>query len=388
MDVTPVVFVCIALLVVAFLAFAPSPAPATAGDATPSGHAVDSSRSSIMSYVSTGGGGPTDLGSGGAGQAPRSQRALLIGINYVGVTYGGESVQLGGCVDDVRDAASALVSRFGFAADAISVMTDDTPLAPTKTNLVFALASFASLIPVGGVGVVWYSGHGTEVQDATGRTEMAICPLDFPDAGMLSGSEVRSLLADNLQAGAKLFVLTDSCHSATLLELHAATELDPFAPRALGRGVGVSNVARLTKARLAGGARADHAANLTAAHQRLVAQGRDPAADALAAPLLPLLTVDAYATTVGDIVAVSGCLDEETSADTYVNGEARGACSWAVLQALAVLPSTASLNAVVVYARAVLREASYTQTPSVSIGNSNEDMSVALATYLAPVSVA
>ncbi len=122
--------------------------------------------------------------------------------------------------------------------------------------------------------------------------------------------------------------------------------------------------------------RPNHRAILRAAHERLKATGA--VAAALAAAPIPLIAEPSYPQLDARVVAISGCKDAQTSADTSENGQACGAMTWSFLTALQAMPRTAPLTAVLTYMRALLRGGGYSQQPQVSLSNSGVTMSVPL----------
>lgn len=361
----------------------------------------------IEDYVKQGRGGPapSSASSAPAGSAPLTKRALLLGLNYTNSPY-----QLRGCIEDVRNLSEALVAKDAFPPQGISVLTDATELKPTRANILGALTAFAKTIAPGHVGLVWYSGHGTQDRDpATGRTEEAWCPLDFTTAGLILGPAVRAALLDGLAPGARVFVGSDSCHSGTLLNLKRCTQKDASVPRAVhelelgGGGAAAADPADKALVPLRGGAasfkpdasapcyvrlafqaryrpRANHARVLERAVKALPPTA---VADALKAPPLTLINESRYTETAADVIMLSGCADAQTSADAWEDNEAQGACTWAFLRARAMLPPDATLNAALVLTRAILRAGGYAQTPQVSLGNSRLSLSTKLRDFFA-----
>ena len=57
------------------------------------------------------------------------KRALLVGINYRGTKS-----ELSGCINDVENVKKYLLKR-GYSEENIVVLTDDTPVKPTKSNI-------------------------------------------------------------------------------------------------------------------------------------------------------------------------------------------------------------------------------------------------------------
>ena len=202
------------------------------------------------------------------------RRALLIGINYVG-----SQNELHGCINDVAG-ARAHVMGLGFA-DNITLADDGSSLPPTKANILQYLAWLVGGAVVGDKLYLHYSGHGSYMADTnhdeSDHRDSCICPLDFETAGFIVDDTLREVLVDKVPAGVTLFAVFDSCHSGTVLDLRYSY---------------VDKRARL-------------------------AAKTDPQ----------------YADSVGDVIELSGCMDNQTSADAFVDGKSQGAMTWALLSA-------------------------------------------------------
>jgi hypothetical protein len=139
-----------------------------------------------------------------------TKKALLVGINYIGT-----SNALAGCINDVNNVNTYLVSK-GFTCQLI---TDHTVLKPTRDTILHALKQLLVNAVAGDVLVFEYSGHGTYVRDTNrdevdGYDEAMVC-LDK----RILDDELKSLLVSHLKKGVTLFVLMDCCHSGTILDL-------------------------------------------------------------------------------------------------------------------------------------------------------------------------
>jgi chaperonin cofactor prefoldin len=166
--------------------------------------------------------------------------ALLIGINYVGTPN-----QLRGCVPDVVNVGKMLVrrgySKLTFLVDesidtlqfGVDVISRNKP---TKANMVKCIKDILRSSNAGDTVVIQYSGHGTSVPCYDGTEEdgknEALCPLDMDRVGMLIDDELHDIMFNNIKDGVKLRCIFDACHSGTALDL-------PFT-RDLSNSVGVN----------------------------------------------------------------------------------------------------------------------------------------------------
>lgn len=145
-----------------------------------------------------------------------TKRALLIGINYYGSTC-----QLSGCINDVTNMRVAL-ERASYTE--FRVLTDapggDAATQPTKANILAGLQWLVAGATAGDQLFVHYSGHGTHTYDWGGdeedRQDEAWCPVDMHAAGLILDDELRAVFG---ACPARAYVVSDCCHSGTILDL-------------------------------------------------------------------------------------------------------------------------------------------------------------------------
>ena len=141
------------------------------------------------------------------------KKALLVGINR----YPDPGNELKGCVNDVRQMAETLKSRYGFPGDGnMRILTDAR--ATTKAIL-DGLAWLTAGASPGDSLVFHYSGHGSQVPDRNGdettdRLDEILCPYDLDWDHPLTDDDLAAACADVPQ-GALLTVILDCCHSGT-----------------------------------------------------------------------------------------------------------------------------------------------------------------------------
>lgn len=169
------------------------------------------------------------------------RRALLVGIDdYESQVPVGKAAPPGrgfrnlhGAARDARALREMLVERFGFAHENVLVLTDAQA---TRENI---LSSFQNqLIGPAGPGdtiVFYFGGHGSQrrnsLTDELDKLDETLVPVDagrnVPD---IRDKELRPLLNALLDRGARPTILLDSCHSGSGARGYP-TELEP---RALG----------------------------------------------------------------------------------------------------------------------------------------------------------
>ena len=241
------------------------------------------------------------------------KKALLIGINYIGT-----SSQLNGCINDVNSLKTTLTTKYGFSAEAdtIKIITDETVQKPTRVNI---LAAFKQLLESGVEGDLLFfafSGHGSSTFDANrdevagGKDEMIITS----DSKGIVDDELKALIQTYLKKDVTLFALFDCCFSGTVLDLK---------------------------------------------YQYLDSLDNDNS------------TVNSNeAETIGNVIMISGCNDNQTSADAYINAKYQGAMTWAFLSTLSESPAKQQLSwrSLLTQMRDKLKTSKYEQLPQLSTG--------------------
>lgn len=145
-----------------------------------------------------------------------AKRAVIIGINYTGTPS-----QLHGCVNDAENMRGAL-ERHGYTIQRMLTDSPGTPSTnqPTKANILAALRQMIQGASAQDHLFVHYSGHGTQVRDYN-RDEMdgkdeAWMPVDYARVGLITDDELHATLC---RCPAKVVVISDSCHSGTVMDL-------------------------------------------------------------------------------------------------------------------------------------------------------------------------
>ncbi len=141
-----------------------------------------------------------------------NKSALLIGINRYKSING-----LEGCLNDVTNVRSVLKTFFGFSNSEIRVLTDDRA---TKDNILTRLSKMVGNAVKGDSLIFHFSGHGSQIRDRHGdelndHMDELICPYDMDwDNGFITDDMLREIL-DGLATGVKMEIILDSCHSGT-----------------------------------------------------------------------------------------------------------------------------------------------------------------------------
>lgn len=222
------------------------------------------------------------------------RKALLVGINYTGTPY-----RLFGCINDVVNMGSYLQKVRKY--NSLTIMTDTTTIKPTRSNI---LAGFRALLQGAKSGdELWFhfSGHGSLVNDASRDEESGqdscICPIDVARAGFISDDVIRSNLAALVPKGVRLYMVLDACHSGTGCDLRYKYD----------------DASYLTS-------------RLTTLPEKYVPNDWS----------LQQTNYEfkRYDKTAGEVFCISGCQDEQTSADAFLGGQASGVVTYLLLNCL------------------------------------------------------
>jgi hypothetical protein len=272
---------------------------------------------------------------------PPRRTAFLVGINYINTQS-----ELNGCYNDVVNVSQYLRSTLGYSAGSIAVITDGnrgvvgtaSALPPTRQNIIAGLNALVAGMIAGDEAVFHYSGHGSLVRDTNGDEatgfDSCLCPVDYATpasagGGMITDDEIRTLLINRVPRGARLYVILDCCHNGTGCDIRYKYEdfsvlLSPPSAR--------TPVWRTM--------------------QRAYLQGK-------------------YTETAGEVYMISGCRDEQTSADAYINNAFAGALTYAVFSILRANQATIrtySWSALLRDVRHFMRVNKYTQIPQLMTG--------------------
>jgi hypothetical protein len=235
----------------------------------------------------------------------KNKKALLIGINYTGT-----SNELYGCINDTNSIKER-ISKQGF--NDITLITDLTTKKATRNNILEGFKNLLMNCQAGDLLFFVYSGHGSYAIDRNGdekdgRDELIVsCDLQ----GILD-DELKALIQTYLKADVTLFALFDSCFSGSVLDLKYqfmdSLDYDKF----------TENSKQLE--------------------------------------------------TQGNVIMISGCTDNQTSADAVFDNKPNGAMTWSLLESLKQKPNV-NWRELVKTMRDLLKTSQFTQIPQFSSGN-------------------
>jgi hypothetical protein len=209
------------------------------------------------------------------------KKALLVGINYTSIPQ----IKLNGCISDINNISNTLQDAFDYASSDIIMLRDDIAnpaTSPTRANILNYLNRIVS--QSANLSEIWfhYSGHGSQVKDLNGdeidKLDEIIVPIDYSKNGFITDDEIFNIIKNSK---CRTILLFDSCNSGSICDLQYAFEYD--------KGKVVASVNKSKSI-----------------------------------------------TTNPNIICMSGCKDNQTSADVYVQSEARsvGAFTTSFLLAL------------------------------------------------------
>ncbi len=154
--------------------------------------------------------------------------ALAIGLNAVDPEhYGGWSGELVACEADAEDMAEiAKINKF----HATTLLTK----AATRANVIGEISKAANTLKTGDIFMLSYSGHGGQVPDENGDE-----PDDLDETWCLYDGE---MIDDELNAqfakfapGVRVLVFSDSCHSGTVTKVAYLKSINAIKPGTLYR---------------------------------------------------------------------------------------------------------------------------------------------------------
>jgi hypothetical protein len=361
---------------------------------------------------------PIAVGGGGSygdrGNYAR-RKALLIGISYR------NSIRpLGGCINDVKNVRQFIVERYGFptSPDSMVILTDegreDSAHLPTKANILRWMKWLVEDARAGDSLFLHYSGHGGQTPDrgADGDEidgmDETILPVDYEKAGQIVDDDMHQILIKHLKPGVRMTVIFDSCHSGTALDLpyvydnHGNIVCSPEMVASAG-GAAVkpaaaqaSNYTYSTGGGYSTGGSSYYTSAPTASTSyyqsnptvQYHARKKHKWSSKLGNMFMGLsgsmmgqrglgddggttdrdYSYQAHISRISqaDVVMFSGCSDEQTSADTSIQGSRTGAMSYAFIATLRANPQGVTYAALLGQMRDILASQAFGQVPQLS----------------------
>jgi metacaspase-1 len=262
-----------------------------------------------------------------------SKFAVLIGINKYDPSL---NADLNGCVNDVENMYEVLTKTYAFPHDNIRVLTDYRATGEAMFERMEWLLSHE--VP-GDELVLHYSGHGSQIRDREGDElkdymDEILCPTDLDWDRPFIDDDI-SWLFNKKADGVFLTFICDSCHSGSMTRAtttFSGPEEKPDLPRFIQPPLDI-------KFRETDGLPINRIASIN--------------------------KEDEDTTTVMDHVLISGCRDDQTSADAFIDGKWQGAMTASLIKAIKNNPyrDWTAIHADVI---SILNENSYTQRPQLN----------------------
>lgn len=225
----------------------------------------------------------------------------------IGINYYETQYKLSGCITDVE----SLNNKFCSSYD-IKMITDLTNKKPTRSVILSEFTALLESANSGDTVLFTFSGHGSHTTDLNreeidGQDEMIISS----DLQYIIDDDFKTIIHQKLKTGATLIALFDSCHSGTILDLK-------YSYPSYTTSVSTS-----------------------------------------------LNTID----TNGNVILISGCLDNQTSAEAdIVEGKVSGAMTWSLLETLKRYPTGLTWNTLLINMQKMLKSYGFNQIPQLSSG--------------------
>ena len=251
------------------------------------------------------------------------KKALLVGINYIGKFSSksiidppktsarrikGSSVKLNGCIKDVNNMKTYLKDIIGISENNITLLTDNStdPLKiPTCKNIKDNMASLVKDVAAGDSLFFYYSGHGALIDDIDPKDEnnnnnkdSYIYPVDYfngsaPDVKLIIiDDDLKKMLINPIPSGANLTVILDCCHNGTGGDLKYVYTENTIVDKSTSVNTKIQS-------------------DTTNKLERIEKYSKDIKQDCI--------TMN-YLETVGDVVVISGCRDNQVAGDTTMGG--------------------------------------------------------------------
>lgn len=234
-------------------------------------------------------------------QSIKQLSALLVGINYVGSSY-----ELYGCINDATNVSDILKNKFNYTKN--TLLTDTTPVGPTKSNILTAFINLLTGAKSGDKLFFLFSGHGSQIADTNGDESDHLDELIVTkDLQYIVDDEIKKLIDTYLKSGVQLFCVFDSCHSGSCLDLKYS----------------------------------ETTVNLQ------------------------------MSDTPGQTIFISGCKDEQTSEDAYINSKNCGALTFSFLETLKKYNyslGNLTYKQLITDMRQILVDNNFSQIPQLSYG--------------------
>ncbi|MFQ5859913.1 MAG: caspase family protein [Anaerolineae bacterium] len=301
-----------------------------------------------------------------------SKKAVLVGIN----SFTRPSWRLRGCINDTVEMRGLLTTYFGFQDEDVKVLNDgDASIQGIRDGLTWLLSDYAG--DGSDVRVFHFSSHGTQVDDQSDDEweckDEVIVPYDHDWDAPFRDDDLREIF-DGIPEGVNFTFIADCCHSGTIQKalLDSGVEFEPrylTPPREV-----MDRIAKLVDKRDAE-ADAWAAAQLAQMLQGVPQDQWVTKMQEYLALLRLRFRENKYGIIpVGRHVLLAGCEDRQTAADARIEGDFRGAFTWALAQAIKDANGGLTYDELITRAGANLRD--YDQRPQLECPSEMRDLKI------------
>lgn len=273
------------------------------------------------------------------------KKAFLVGINKY------NDAPLRGCVNDVVLLYKVISEKYGFDRHNIDIATDTEC---TKQRILYGLRHLVTGVKPGDTVLFSFSGHGSQVvvddwtnsDEPDGRDEI-ICPVDLDWNDPLRDHQIGAIFKA-LPPGVKIVVILDCCHSGTGLrntncgKVGSKTDDDvvnrfmapPPSNILLDPNITISDDLRFTFS------------------WSSLFSTQPKKRDFLV-----------HTVKQGDALLISGCEDNQLSADAWIGGRYHGALTYTLCEVLMENDYIIAYNELITKVNNKLAKKKFTQTP-------------------------
>lgn len=232
----------------------------------------------------------------------------------IGINYIKTSNELYGCINDITNIQNILSSKYNYSE--FDILSDLSTIKPTYNNIINYLHKLVEKSTQ--CDEVWlhYSGHGSSVRDINGDEidgkDEVLVPIDYAKGNLIKDDELNNILK-NIKC--KCICIIDACHSGTMLDLQY-----------------------------------NYLGNIISEQTNKIINS--------------------------PIIMISGCRDDQTSADTVYNNKAQGAMTGALIHVLEKRDYSVCCFDLLKQMRKYLKHNNYKQIPQISSSNKLTHISI------------
>jgi hypothetical protein len=223
----------------------------------------------------------------------------------IGINYIGTQYQLNGCIRDAYNMKDKLTS-YGFTD--FTILSEQDQIIPTRTNILTSIENFIKNSSSNDLLFFYFSGHGSYIRDINGDE------IDGNDECIISSDleyvtddEIKQIITTYLKSDRTLIGMFDSCHSGTMFDLKYEYDI---------------------------------------INTKYIENKKNTQC-------------------LGNVLMISGCRDNQTSAEAYINGQTQGALTWCFMETLKQTPNI-TWRELIKNMRQLLLNSRFSQIPQLS----------------------